>query len=151
MAASAKFVANEFLSLANAEARQLTNMQLQKLVFLAHGYALGLTGLSMYHNNTHAWQWGPVIPRLYKALQKFGSGRVTGPIAVDDPSESLDETQTVVLKGVLEVYKKFSGAQLSDITHRPGSPWSKTWETDKFGVIPIDDIRDYYKKLVAKN
>lgn len=153
MAVSAHAVANEFLSLAEAEGRALTNMQVQKLVFLAQGYSLALLGEPIYYHNTHAWQWGPVVPKLYKALQNFGSGVVRGPIPApppETPGQDLTEQMRVVINGVWRGYGKCSGAQLSELTHRPGSPWSITWESDKFGVISNDEIRRYYSERVER-
>lgn len=126
-------------------------MQLQKLVFLGQGYALALLKNPVYYNNTHAWQWGPVVPKLYKDLQKYGSGQVTDFVPVpSDETGQLEEEETKVLAAVWQAYKKYTGPQLSEITHRPGTPWSKTWESSKFGVIPIEDIQEYYSSLIAK-
>jgi len=63
----------------------------------------------------------------------------------------LDEEELKILKSVWDGYKKFSGSQLSEITHRHGSPWSTTWEKNKFGIIPLDEIKSYYTKIVTPN
>jgi uncharacterized phage-associated protein len=145
---SAQAVANAIIKMAQQEGRAVTNMQVQKHVFLGQGYCLALLGHSLYHQNTHAWQWGPVVPKLYKALQQYGSGMVTSPIkAEDELGESTDEYG--VLKGVWEAYRRYSGSQLSALTHRPNSPWSKTWESNRFGVIPTDDIQQYFLGLIS--
>ncbi len=149
MAVSAQTVANTFLRFAKDEGVPLTNMQLQKLVFLGQGYSLALLDRAAYWNNTHAWQWGPVVPRLYKDLQQYASGQVSDfiPVATD---EAIEPALEEVLNAVWTAYKKLSGSQLSEITHRPGTPWSKTWANSKFGVIPIDDIKAYYSNLARR-
>ena len=48
-----------------------------------------------------------------------------------------------------EKYGKFTGIQLSAITHQKGSPWSKTWEVNPWGAIPDFEIDNYYKELLA--
>ena len=123
-------------------------MQLQKLVFLAQGYALATLGHCLFERNIHAWQWGPVIPSLYKSLQKYGAGKVTESLdASDFIGESSEEYG--VISAVWQAYGGYTGSQLSDITHRTGSPWSRTWERKQFDSIPVDEIKDYYCKLVA--
>ena len=144
---SPEAVANAFLGLARAEEKQLTNMQVQKLVFLAQGYSLAILGRCLYENNIHAWQWGPVIPRLYKALQAYGSGVVRDQLKADDEVPSTCEEYEVI-QGVWGGYGEYSGGQLSALTHKPGSPWEKQWERKRFAPIPVEDIKDYYTALV---
>ena len=84
MSVSSYTVANEFIALAKNEGESLTNMQLQKLVFIAQGYTLAILERQLYYHNTHAWQWGPVVPKLYKSLQKYGSNIVTERLPSED-------------------------------------------------------------------
>jgi uncharacterized phage-associated protein len=148
MPVSAHAVANAFIGLAKLEGAPLTNMQLQKLVFLAQGYSLALLDREIYYNNTHAWQWGPVVPRLYKALQRYGSGQVTDYIPADDDLDR-DSEEYEIVKAVWKAYKRYSGGQLSELTHRPGTPWSKTWASTQFGVIPPEEIKKHYAARIA--
>jgi uncharacterized phage-associated protein len=145
---SAATVANAFLSLAASNGSQLTNMQVQKLVYIAHGYCLAALRSPLTYNNVHAWQYGPVIPKLYKQLAKYGAGVVTHSINTDDPSISEASEQFSIIKAVWEGYGHFSGGKLSGITHQDGSPWSITWAADPYGVIPPSLIADHYKSLL---
>ncbi|WP_074776189.1 Panacea domain-containing protein [Nitrosospira multiformis] len=147
MAVTSHAVANEFIRIAQEQHKQLTNMQLQKLVFIAQGYSLAIRDAPLYVHNTHAWQWGPVIPKLYKSLQKYGSSFVTDPL---ETSDTIDPTsdEAELIKAVWDSYGHYTGGQLSALTHRQNTPWSKTWEKEKFAVIDNDLIADYYKKLV---
>lgn len=147
---SACAVANEFLRIARLEQKTLTNMQVQKLVFLANGYCLALTGSPLYYHNTHAWQWGPVIPQLYKALQKYGNNAVTDDLSAPDAIAPEDTEAFGIIRGVWRGYGNRSGFELSSLTHQQGSPWWQTWEKDQFGIIPAETIAAYYKKLVGE-
>jgi uncharacterized phage-associated protein len=120
-------------------------MQLQKLVFLAQGYAMALLDRPLFYHNTHAWQWGPVIPKLYKPLQKYGAGQVSEDIPAPDELDSTSREMEIV-RGVWDGFKNFTGSQLSNLTHKPGTPWSQTWEKAQFAVIPDDVIGSYYKQ-----
>ena len=150
MAVSALAVANALIRIARQEGRPLTNMQVQKHVFLAQGFCLGLLGRPIYYNDTHAWQWGPVVAKLYKPLQKYGSGIVSAEIPTD-PADELDPSSEEyrILQAVWNAYKGYSGGQLSELTHREGTPWSKAWNSQKFSVIPQEWIQAYYEELVA--
>lgn len=153
MPVSSQVVANAFIRLADSQGKRLTNMQLQKLVFLAHGYTLAMLDQPLYFHNTHAWQWGPVIPKLYKDLQKYGSGCVESGLQLCPNESQIDENseEYEIIKGVWNAYGNYTGGQLSALTHRAETPWSKTWHTTPFGVIPNDAIRDFYRGLLEQN
>lgn len=149
MAYTSHAIANEFLRLTRQQGKQLTNMQLQKLVFLAQGYALAVQGNPIHNHDTRAWQWGPVIPKLYKSLQKFGSNVVTEDLKAEDViDDNSDEAR--IIKAVLEAYGDRSGSELLAITHQANTPWSKTWEKKQFSIIDNALIANYYKSLLQK-
>ncbi len=147
MSVSAHAIANKFLELADEAGKPLTNMQLQKLVFLSQGYTLALLGHQLYYHNTHAWQFGPVIPKLYKTLQKYGRDFVTEPLPAAD-ALSNDSKEMDIVRAVWESYGHMSGSELSALTHQPETPWSVTWESNQFGVIPENVISEHYKSVV---
>ena len=150
MAYDARVVANEFLRIARDRGRPLTNMQLQKLVYIAHGYTLAILHEPLVRQNIEAWRYGPVIHDLYDALKKYGSGFVTEFIPVNS-RESLHETHRVIIEAVEEAYSRFSGAQLSTMTHEAGTPWDKNYDEGSFWntrPIPQEDIEHYYVELL---
>ena len=145
---SALTTANQFYELAKSQGKTLTNMQLQKLVFLAQGYCLALLGRKLFYHNVNAWQWGPVIPKLYKPLMKYGSGEVKDRLPDDGEKIPEDSEEYGVILAIWRAFGGYTGARLSGITHQEGSPWSITWNLDKFGIIPDELITEYYKKLL---
>lgn len=145
MAISSLAVANELLRLARDEGCELTNMQLQKLVFFAHGYHLALQNEPLYFEETRAWPFGPVIPDLYEHLQKYGSSGVTNNLPAFD---QMNDAQRNIIKIVWDSYKHYNAWRLSDISHRPGSPWEQVWKYDRFGRIELATVRDYYRELL---
>ncbi len=148
MAYSAIAVANAFLKLAKEEGKELTNMQLQKLVYIAHGYCLAMLGQPLFYNNVHAFEWGPVIPKLYKQLRKYGAGKVTEEVSTDEEPVLSPTPEMAVIQGVWKSYGDFSGAKLSAITHRDKTPWSLTWKDNQFGVIDNDLIAEHYQQML---
>lgn len=100
-------------------------MQVQKLVYIAHGFHLGLTDKPLIRNNIHAWQFGPVIPKLYKALQRFGNGEVSERLQADDKIDEGSFAYKLIRK-VWESYGTMTGLELSALTHRRDTPWYNT-------------------------
>jgi uncharacterized phage-associated protein len=136
-------VANRFIELAEANGQKLTNMQIQKLVFLAHGIALALEDKPLISQDVRAWQWGPVVPQLYKRFSAYGAGPITSPAACSE--EAITPESGDIIGLVWKSFGQMSGAKLSAMTHLPGSPWDVIWKTDQWGIIPNTLIQDYYK------
>jgi uncharacterized phage-associated protein len=146
----ARNVANEFLRQANEKSTTLTNMELQKLVYIAHGYSLALLDRPLVKQHVEAWRYGPVIPDLYHALRQYGSGNVRSLINLI-PEEALSETDTKLVESVLSAYGQFSGPQLSTMTHREGTPWREVYEPDASfhsDIIPDRLIKAHYLELL---
>lgn len=143
---SAESVANAFLDLARSSGKFLTDMQLQKLVYIAHGYSLAKLRQPLFHNNIHAFKWGPVIPNLYKTLQQYGAGEVSDYISTNEPPIAKDSSEMEIIKEVWQDYGELSGLELSALTHRTGTPWSETWRKNPFGVISDELIAEYYRQ-----
>jgi len=148
---SAIAVAQAFLDLAKKEGRSLSHMQLQKLVFFAHGIHLAAyDGEPLIDDEIRAWDFGPVIPSLYERLRKFGRDDVS-PIISPEDRDTIDPSSNEMqaIRSVWKAYKGYSAWELSNITHRPGSPWSKVWSRSKYADIPDRIIRDYYEGRVT--
>ena len=138
-------VANRFIDLAAKKSQKLTNMQLQKLVFLANGLSLALLSRPLTYHNIHAWQWGPVLPQLYKRFSAYGSSPVVNPADCEEIiPESSEESE--VISSVWNSFGHLSGPKLSALTHEAGSPWDTIWKSDQYGIIPNELIEDYYTK-----
>lgn len=143
-------VANSFLSMAQKAHDTMTPMQVLKLVYIAHGWMLGLYGRPLIKDRIEAWQYGPVIPRLYDEVRRFGSQPVAFPIGA--AQESFTEQEADVIKQVYKLYGQKSGIELSRLTHQSGSPWDQTYEPGSFGLtISNDLIEDHYRQMAAAN
>ena len=158
-------VANYFLELARREGRTITPMKLQKLVYFAHGWHLGLFDEPLVDEEAEAWDYGPVFPSLYRDLRKHGSGAIREPIKKRNLSTFLDVVPTIpeddkaacaLAERVWDTYKHLTAAQLSDITHQRGTPWYNRYvleEGHRIRGAGIDhgDIKGYFKRLASQS
>lgn len=145
--ADARVVANRFLDLAREQGKQLTPMQLLKLVYIAHGWTLGLTGRPLIAQPVEAWQYGPVVRDLYNGVRAFGRNPVATPVWAP-PGEALDASEDNMVQQVFNLYGNMGGIALSNITHMPETPWAKTYRHGSFGtVIPNELIAAHYQRL----
>ena len=132
----------------------MTPMKLIKLVYIAHGWNLGLNDEKLINEDIQAWKYGTVIPSLYDDFKRFRSNRITE-IPDSEPSD-INEDDKKFLDKVYDVYKKYDGLQLSAKTHQPNTPWTITWNKLINGsgevdfTIPNELIKNYYKQLASK-
>lgn len=132
----------------------ITPMKLTKLVYIAHGWYLAIKGRSLIDENPEAWMYGPVIPKVYHRFKSYGGGRIVKSFTDDITLDS--DADEVFIDKIWTVYGKFSGAELSAMTHAKGTPWSKTWNSIKqhsfYSLqIPEQEIKRYYESLLEKN
>lgn len=151
---SATTVANRFIELASNNNKEFTPMQLIKLSYIAHGFSLAILKRPLLKESVEAWRYGPVIPSLYRKLKPFGSKPVTSPIAsafMGLKSESLDDEDRSLIDAIYDKYGHLTAFQLSNLTHRPGTPWAEAYEPDEYGTT-LDDaqIRVHYATLLSK-
>ena len=163
MGYSAKAVANAFLDIAVANEKKLSPLKLQKLVYIAHGWNLAINDKPLIDDEfAEAWQYGPVFPSIYHEFKEFGKTPVLWKAAEYEMDEDFefkvfnpeipndDEDTWKLLNRVWDIYGKYSGLTLSDVTHRPDTPWSKTWAESggrKNADIPNDMIKAHYEEL----
>jgi uncharacterized phage-associated protein len=154
-------IANEFLR----KGVPLTQMQLQKLVYLAHGWTLGLTGQPLTVEQPQAWDYGPVYPDLYDHTKLFGRSPITREITSDDDEPArffgrthnaapyratLSPVERSIIEQVWSRYGRLSGARLSAMTHQPDTPWSQTYNGGKNRSIPNELIQAHYIELAER-
>jgi uncharacterized phage-associated protein len=124
-------------------------MKLQKLVYYAHGWHLALTGRPLLNDSVEMWEYGPVIPNLYKEFRGFGNKPIdimasdpvvsskdedfgfpefswTYPRIETDTDDSDDDKEIAksIIKRVWDTYGKLSATKLSNMTHAEGTPWA---------------------------
>ncbi|MCR6658026.1 MAG: DUF4065 domain-containing protein [Asticcacaulis sp.] len=143
-------VANYLLQLARADNNPITPMKLLKLVYIAHGWCLGLYGRPLISDDVQAWKYGPVIPRLYSAVRDFKSS----PVDKTLPSprhDDLLEWEKDLVRQTYDRYGHMSGVDLSRLTHQPRTPWHYVYDEQAFGeVIPMDLIQSHYERLASQ-
>lgn len=152
MTKSAVAVAQAFLDLAQAEGVNLTNMQLQKLVYFAHGvYLAAFNGSPLIAEEVRAWDFGPVIPPLYERLRVYGRGVVSPQLAPETRGAiSPDSPEGQAILSTWYAYKNHSAWDLSTISHAQDSPWDIVWnqQNNRYGLIPDAVTRYYYADRV---
>lgn len=148
-----KQIANYFITKAINEKAPVTPMKLQKLLYFAHGWYLGIFQKPLLAEPIEAWKYGPVIPSLYQDLKQYRNSMVLAPIndctcgmaTIPEIPEEDTETKEFLNK-IWEVYKPYDAIVLSNATHQNGSPWELAWKNNST-YINNDLIQNYFANL----
>ena len=151
-------LANYFILKSFDEGISITPMKVLKLVYIANGWYLGYNEKPLITDRSQAWKYGPVIPTVYDVFKGYGRHEIenvfmpTQDLQNDYGRLSSDRYTSSFLNSVWDVYKIYDGLQLSDLTHKEGTPWYITYNAKgNLSTIPNELIQDHYKNKIKQN
>ncbi len=114
---TAQDVANYFIFKAQEEGQELlSNLKLQKLVYYAQGIYLAEYGIPLFDDKIIAWQYGPVVPELYRKYKSYGSSGIKEPDKGFDPYTIGDDIREY-LDSIYEFFGQYSAVRLMQLAH----------------------------------
>jgi uncharacterized phage-associated protein len=130
----ARQIANHILQVAWHDGVEMTQLQVNKIVYFLHGHHIKEYGQPMVNSEFQAWARGPVHTALRTAFKEYGTEPITEPAKKFDPvarvfSDFPPIDDVDVLKTIernLGAYLELGEEQLTEITHAKGTPWEKT-------------------------
>jgi uncharacterized phage-associated protein len=126
----------------------VSNLELQKILYLAHMFYLGRNGAPLLNEDFEAWDYGPVIPELYHRAKAFGSGPVRNVFHWVPPVPP-GTTEYEVLREAVEATRAMRAGQLVAITHWDRGAWAQVYRPGLRGVkIPNHAIAGEYRDRV---
>jgi uncharacterized phage-associated protein len=141
-------VANEFLKLNGGPMNQ---MKLQKLVYMAHGWNLAINRQPLVSGRIEAWDGGPVMRVIWNHLRDFGLNSAdvlfgNGPNAPFVAEMTADEA--AIISHVWSKYGQYTGVELSEMTHKSGTPWSNSYfGRGRNAALSQADIQQHFIEL----
>lgn len=155
--ADAVDVAYYMLKIANENSIAMTNLKLQKLVYIAHGYMLAINGEPLIHEAPQAWKYGPVIHSVYRQFSTHGSEKIS--IDVENLKQlkniQLNTDEENIIKEVIKAYGDDTAIDLVNLTHERETPWDIIWNKQNgkeqlFSEIPDNIIKSHFQKAVTE-
>ncbi len=141
-------VSNFFTNKAIKENSPLSIMQALKLTYIAQGFHLSLTENSFFNDKIEAWKYGPVITNLYYHLKRIMDEKVYLIKEEQDVKVDFNDKQNDILKVVFGKYAKLGAWELSELTHKTGTPWEETYKDNPNSEIDIDLIKKHFKGVI---
>jgi uncharacterized phage-associated protein len=112
-------VAEFFIWMCNQTGSYISNLKLQKILYYAQGWHLGLYGKPLFDAKFQAWIHGPAIPHVYGNFKSFGfqpifDKKIKKPEFNPDTESFLTE--------IAKVFFSYDAYELELATHRE-PPW----------------------------
>ncbi len=154
-------VANYVLGRAFDEFYVITQMKLQKLVYISYGWTLATLNKRLFIEPIYAWKHGPVIRSLYDEFKHYKAGAIDKfSMTYDMDSHASDYPRIpnkekdviLVLDKVWEIYKDFKAVTLREKTHEEGTPWRETYKQGEGAGRVINDelIRSHFESKITE-
>lgn len=122
----------------------ISNLPLQKLLYLSHMMYLGEYNILLITGQFQAWDLGPVEVSLYHKVKAYGNNPVVNIFLCDDLNIQCNEFKTI--KSTYEALKDAPIGELVAITHWEKGAWAKNYKPNIHGiVIPDEDILNEYR------
>lgn len=128
----ARAVANAILLEAWNRGHEISNLKLQKLLFLCHSFYLIKTRhFSLVRGQFEAWQYGPVHREVYDAFKEHAEKPIRNlaeslnPITGEKKPLNIPDCQEIkdTILDVVRFYGGWSAGQLVELTHKKDGPW----------------------------
>ena len=128
---------------------RLSNLQLQKMLFLTQMSYLGQTNIPLFGDEFEAWKYGPVVPALYHNLKVFGSAHVTEENFPQSKSgvPITEDIKEKILDPVVDVAITSAPWELVRQSHLQGGAWEKYYIPYHKTLMPKEVIRGEYVDL----
>lgn len=124
----------------------VSNIKLQKLLYLVYGYFLLDLGEKLFAEPFEAWQYGPVAASVYDYFCNFAGSYIS---LIDTPPE-LPKSISDAIDPIIEENMEREVFDLVEETHQEGSAWRKAMKRrDSTSVAPVlkdEDIIEEFRK-----
>jgi len=119
---SYEIIADYFIGFANETGSLITNLKLQKLVYYAQAWSLGLNNNELFSEEFEAWVHGPVLRDLYNKYRTNKWNPINKDVKLSEVKKQLNEDNLKLLQEVADTYFELDAYKLEKLTHNE-EPW----------------------------
>jgi uncharacterized phage-associated protein len=131
MAYDARGIANLILQEAQKKSFPVSNLVMQKLLFLAHAFFVVQKRRPLISAPIEAWQHGPVIREVYESFKEWKADAIGAPSVSVSPVTGQKSVVTIpndpevvdLIFRIVDHYGRWEPWRLVDLTHVKDGPW----------------------------
>jgi uncharacterized phage-associated protein len=128
----------------------LSNLEMQKIAFIAEMLHLGREDSPLINEQWQAWSYGPVQPDLYHRAKIFGADPVKD--IFFDPVLPESTSRGKAVADAYNLMKNLRPGQMINITHQPNGAWASAYDPNIKGrTIPRSSIKAEYSTLIKND
>lgn len=141
-------VASYIICWMDEKGREISPLELQKLVYYVQAWYLAINKSSLFNDPFESWIHGPVQPELWRKYRGFGWKPIDEipdcPEFPDDVKEHIEE--------VMDAYGKLDGFQLEKLVHSE-EPWLNarggiSCDEPSNSIIAHKSMKEYYSRRI---
>ena len=137
---SAMQIAKYTINKCTTEGHPISNLQLQKILYYIQRELLQ-SGIDGFEDEIQAWQFGPVVPKVYNNYCAFGSRTISMLYSLEIKGYTAGEI--CLVNRIVRLKREKNPWELVRETHRSGRAWSIIY--NQYGntnaVIPKELIK----------
>jgi len=138
----AQDVTDLILYWANRDGDLISNLKLQKLLYYAQAWYLVNFDAPLFGDSIEAWDFGPVIPDLYRKYKRFGCNPIKYHDKAGKEEKQFSKPQLGFLAEFYDVYIGIPAHTLVNISHNE-KPWIEGHRRAS-KVIDVSTMQEYY-------
>lgn len=116
-------IADEILRIEKSQERQTTPIRLNKLAYIAQHNHQAIHGRPLFPEDIEAWEYGPIIPVLYKATKTYGRKAIPHS-TIGNSTSNLDPDTKAFLLNTVTIYAEQTDIGIASLIIADESPWS---------------------------
>lgn len=153
-------VSRHIINYSNRMGYGVSNLKLQKLLYFVQAYFLAFTksGAPCFKEKIEAWDFGPVVPKVYHEFKIYGGCNIPvidnyfdfkedGNPFLFEKKEFVDNKiskyDKKIIDDIVDQMAEYSATTLVNITHNQ-SPWCDAYKPYINNEITLNSIQNYF-------
>lgn len=120
----------------------ISNLKLQKVLYFLQAQHLVSTDKKLFEDEIEAWDFGPVVPEVYREYAIFGGASIPG-FMKQMPHIAKDDAR--IINPMLDKLRNYSATDLTQLTLNQ-NPWLRNHSKYSSRVIPANEIKEFFKE-----
>lgn len=120
----------------------VSNLKLQKLLYFVQAKFLVETGVPCFDDEIQAWEYGPVVPSVYREYKCYGGMPL--PTSEDRAFlKQITDEDKQRIESIVTYFGLYTATDLVKLTHHQ-DPWEKASDLGLNSTITPKSIQDYF-------